>query len=272
MRTQKLVTGLITLFMVNYTLFFFTVPIIKANSTIPTNFNQRLNLETVYIYNVSAFNISKPLEWLDVDYFAPSKGFANTTPGGQIKVNFTGFYEKDPNDFFNLFESPMPYMNVEFIEKRFGFLETNTTFYNVSNGESDMNLLLGYNSFKSGFLIPINNYTYLKEQAFNQDQGPFMNATISIQDTRDKITFDFKQTVYGRQNTTSTYDKISGLLIYTNTSYGNYTLEMTLTNLPDLTDNSLIPSYNVYIIISILYITIPLFILKLNRKINKSKK
>ena len=269
MTNQKLTPGLITLLMITYALFFFTVPISKANSTIPSNFNQKLNLETIYIYNVSSFNTSKPLEWYEVDY--SSKVFANTTPGGQIKVNFTGFNDKDPNDFFNLFGNPMPYMNIEFVENRFGLLETNTTFYNVSNGEADMNLLIGYNTFKSVFLLPINNFTYLKEQAYAQDQGPFWNATILIGETNNKITFEFKQTVYGRQKTTSTYDKVSGLLVYTNTSFGNYTLEMTLINLPDLTDNSLIPSYNLSIIIYILCISIPFVILKFNHKINRCK-
>ncbi|MFW9936911.1 MAG: hypothetical protein ACFFD5_04640 [Candidatus Thorarchaeota archaeon] len=257
--------------LLNSAFFLFTIPIVKANSTIPSNFNKQLNLETVYIYNVSLFNVSKPLEWADVDWMKPTKGFANTTLGGQIKVNFTGFYPKDPNDFFNLFESPMPYMNIEFIENRSGSLVTNSTFYNVSNGEADMNLLLGYNYFKSGFLIPINNFTYLREQAYAQDQAP-MNATVSVWQTNDKITFDFKQEVFLHQNTTSIYDKISGLLIYTNTSAGNYTLEMTLTNLPDLTGNPLIQSYSIIVIVSIIFIIIPFLSLKINFKLKEKMK
>ncbi|MFX1355748.1 MAG: hypothetical protein ACFFA8_00550 [Promethearchaeota archaeon] len=270
MRTKNYLAELFIFLVLNSAFFLFTVPIVKANSTIPSKFNKQLNLDTIYIYNVSAFNTSKSLEWLDVDYLAPSKGFANTTPGGQIKVNFTGFYEKDPNDFFNLFESPMPYMSIEFIENRNGTLVTNTTFYNVSNGEAAMNLAIGYNYFQSGFLLPIDNFTYLKEQAYAQDQPP-MNATISIREINDKITFDFKQETFF-QNTTSSYDKISGLLVYTNTSVGNYTLEMRLTNLPDLTDTPLIPSYNILIMASIIFIIIPFLSLKINFKLKEKTK
>ena len=185
-------------------LFLSFVPITKAESIIPSNFNQELDLTEVYIYEVIAFNTSKPLEWADLNWTAPSKGFANTTPGGQIRVNFTGFYEKDPNDFFNIFNSPMPYMDIEFIENRFDNFVHNVTFYNVSNGEADLNLLLGYNRFKSGFLIPINNFTWLKQQAYAQDEPPFMNATVTILETATRITFDFHQKTGLQQKTKST--------------------------------------------------------------------
>ncbi|MBY8983666.1 MAG: hypothetical protein KGD65_01210, partial [Candidatus Lokiarchaeota archaeon] len=104
--------------------------LVKADTSTPDNFNKNLDLDQVYIYNVTAFNSTKPLEWKDFNWV--TKGFANTTVGGQLKINFTGFYEKHPNDMFNLFESPMPYMDIEFIENRSGILVTNTTFLNVS--------------------------------------------------------------------------------------------------------------------------------------------
>jgi hypothetical protein len=201
---------------------------------IPSNYNNQLDLNEIYIYNVTSFNTSKALEWRELDWFAPPRGFVNTTPGGQILVNFTGFYDKDPFDFYNLFESPIPYMNIEFKKLQQGILVTNMTFYNISNGEADMNLLLGYNYFKSGFLIPNNNFTFLKQQAYLQDEPPFMNATVTIEETQNSISFDFRQKVGFFQKTKSVYDKISGLLIYTNTTVGNYTLEMMLTNLPNL--------------------------------------
>lgn len=205
-----------------------------ASPLIPSNYNNQLDLNEIYTYNVTAFNTSKALEWRELDWFAPPRGFVNTTPGGQILVKFTGFYDKDPFDFFNLFESPIPYMNIEFKKLQQGILVTDMTFYNISNGEADMNLLLGYNYFKSGFLIPNDNFTFLKQQAYQQDEPPFMNATVTIEETQNSISFDFRQTVGFFQNTKSVYDKISGLLIYTNTSVGNYTLEMTLINLPTL--------------------------------------
>lgn len=238
-----------------------SIQLVKADTNIPDNFNKNLDLDQVYIYNVTEFNTTKPLEWADVDWFAPTKGFVNITPGGQLKVNFTGFFEKDPNDFFNLFKSPMPYVTIEFIENRSGILVTNITLLNVSNGEAALNLLLGYNLFKSGFLIPITNFNNLTQEAYAQDEPPWMNATVSIQETSKTISFDFKQKTSLQQETKCIYDKASGLLMYTNTSFGNYTLEMTLTNLPILPsgENS-IPSFDVYIlwgtitIISIIYI------------------
>ena len=243
-----------------------------SSPSTPANYNDQLDLNEIYVYNVSSFNTSKHLEWRELDWFAPPRGFVNTTPGGQISVNFTGFYDKDPNDYFNLFESPIPYMNIEFKENQLGVLVTNTTFYNISNGEVDMNLLLGYNYFKSGFLIPNNNFTFLKQQALAQDEPPWMNATVIIEETQNNISFDFRQEVGFLQRTKSIYDKISGLLIYTNTSVGNYTLEITLTNLPILnTDPQLIPSYTPIITFATLSIASILLILKTKKKRKKQK-
>ena len=243
-----------------------------ASPSIPTNYNNQLDLNEIYVYNVSAFNTSKALEWRELDWFAPPRGFVNVTPGGQILIDFTGFYDKDPNDFFNLFESPIPYMNIEFKKIHQGSLITNTTFYNISNGEVDMNLLLGYNTFKSGFLIPTNNITYLKQEAYAQDQPPFMNATVIIEENPNNISFDFHQEVGFLQRTKTTYDKVSGLLMYCNTSVGNYTLEMTITNLPDLSTNHIfVPSYIPTITFFTISITSILLILKVRRSRNKQR-
>ncbi|MFX1488543.1 MAG: hypothetical protein ACFFBI_05305 [Promethearchaeota archaeon] len=247
-----------------------TIPIAKAESSIPNNFNKDLDLNEVYIYNVSSFNTTKRLEWLSLDWFAPPKGYANTSKGGQIRVNFTGFYQKDPNDIFNLFGSPMPYMDIEFLENRSGILVSNATFLNVSNGEAALNLLLGYNVFKSGFLIPINDFNNLTQQAYAQDQPPFMNATVTVQQTSETISIDFKQKTFLQQKTILIYDKISGLLIYTNTSFGNFTLEMTLINKPNFPSGNLgIPSFNFSIIVSVLVIITLVSLLKLHMKRTK---
>ena len=242
----------------------------KTSPSIPSNYNNQLDLNKIYTYNVTAFNTSKALEWRELDWFAPPRGFVNTTPGGQILVNFTRFYDKDPFDFYNLFENPIPYMNIEFKKLQQGILVTNTTFYNISNGEADMNLLLGYNYFKSGFLIPNNNFTFLKQQAYLQDEPPFMNATVTIEETQNSISFDFRQKVGFFQNTKSVYDKISGLLTYTNTSVGNYTLEMTLINLPNLTQEPpLISSYLPIITFITLGIASNLLIIKVKKQRKK---
>jgi len=272
MTKKKIFLGIFATILVFQTIFFALTPPIKADTTIPQNFCGELDFNDIYVYNVSSFNTSKPLEWRELDWVAPPRGFANTTPGGQILINFTSFYDKDPNDFFNLFDSPTPYMNIEFKENRLGVLVTNTTFYNISNGEADMNLAIGYNKFKSGFLIPVNNFTYLKQQAYAQDEPPWMNATVIIEETQNNISFDFRQKGGLLQRTKSIYDKISGLLVYTNTSFGNYTLEMTLTNLPDLNiELPIIPAYPTLIIFTTLTITTLFLTLNAKRKTKKSK-
>lgn len=252
-------------------IFLSSAQLVEADTSIPDKFNKNLNLDQVYIYNVTGFNTTEPLAWLDV--YWSTKAFVNITPGGQLKVNFTGFYEKDPFDF-NSFDNPVPYMNIEFIENRAGIFVSNTTLFNVSNGEADLNLLLGYNSFKSGFLIPISNFNNLTQLAYAQDVPPFMNATVSVQETSTTISFDFKQKTSLQQETKSIYDKASGLLIYTNTSFGNYALEMTLINLPSFPSDSFsIPSFHLLIVITILgtttLINICLKKMKLTKKYSK---
>jgi hypothetical protein len=243
-----------------------SIPFTNAQGEIPANYNHELDLNTVYIYDIHAFNTSEHLEWADLDWTAPSKGFANTTPGGQLKINFTGFYDKNPNDFFNLFESPIPYMDIEFVINLTGVLTTNTTFFNISNGEAAQNLLLGYNKFKPGFLVPINSFSNLTQQAQAQDEPPFMNATVIVEETSTTISFEFKQKTFLRQNTTCIYDKVSGLLTYTNTTFGNFFLEMTLTNLPNLDSDSLsVPSYPILTVLLTTSIII-IIIIKLYNK------
>ena len=245
---------------------------IKAEGEIPNNYNQNLDLDEVYIYKITAFNTSEHLEWADLDWTAPSKGFANTTPGGQIKVNFTGFYEKNPNDFFNIFENPIPYMDIEFVINRSGILTSNTTFYDVSDGETAQNLLLGYNKFKSGFLIPINSFSNLTQQAFAQDEPPFMNATVIVQETSTTISIEFKQKTFSQQKTICIYDKVTGLLTYTNTTFINYFLEMRLINLPSLESGSLsIPSFQVSIILVSLSILSIITYRSINNNLKKNR-
>ena len=208
----------------------FPIPISRADITIPSNFYNNLDTNSIYVYNVTKFG--GDLNWLGFDYL--SKYNTSTNIGGQITVNFTGFYEKNPNDIYNAFQSPMPYMNIEFKENEAGVLISNHTFYNVSNGELAFNTALGYNTFQSGLLIPINNMTYLKELALAQDSD-FMPGKITVEESYNFISFDFKQESKF-QNTTLVYEKKTGLLIWARTKLApitdpiGYTLEMFLTN------------------------------------------
>ncbi|TXT58351.1 MAG: conserved exported protein of unknown function [Promethearchaeota archaeon] len=235
MKEYNKTTVLLTCFLLFQSFLIVSVPLVNANSEIPNKFHQNLDLNKEYIYKVSSFNSEMSLYWADLDYMAPGKGYAATNEGGEIRFMLTGFYDKDPNDFFNLFESPMPYMDVKFYQNVDGTLELNSTFANVSNGEAAQNLLLGYNKFKSGFLIPTDDFTELTESAKAQDEPPFMNATVTVTETSNRITFDFEQKGGFMQKTLVTYDKKSGLLTYTNTTVGAYNLIMELTNGPGAT-------------------------------------
>jgi len=217
-------------FLIIQGIFIVSIPTVKADTTIPPNFYSELDTDSVYIYNVTRFG--GDLSWLGFDWI--SKYNITTNAGGQISVNFTGFYDKDPNDIYNAFGSPMPYMDIEFIENQAGVLSSNHTFYNVSNGETAFNMGLGYNSFQSAFLIPIDNLTYLKELALAQDSG-YMPADVKVEESSNFISFDFKQDSKF-QNTTMVYEKKSGLLVWARTKIApitnpiGYTLEFFLTN------------------------------------------
>jgi len=223
--------------------FLITVPISRADQEIPNTFSQELELNSPYVYNVTQFG--GDLNWIGFDY--SSKYNVSTNTGGQILVNFTGFHDKDPNDNFNAFESPMPYMDVEFVKNDLGTLISNHTFYNVSNGEAGFNMLLGYNFFQSGFLIPSNNLTKLQEIALAQNSGSML-GTIEIEESYNFMLFDFKQDT-GTQNTSLIYDKNTGLLVWAYTEMNpitnplGYKLEMFLTNFS--LDFSELYAYNV---------------------------
>lgn len=243
MSKKSIFLGILVILFAQQGIILLSIPIVKAEDTIPSKFYTNLDIESIYVYNVTKFG--GDLNWLGFDYI--SKYNTSTNSGGQILVNFTGFYEKDPYDIFNAFDSPMPYMDIEFIENEAGMLISNHTFYNVSNGELAFNTALGYNAFQSGFLLPIDNMTYLKELALAQDSG-FIPGEITIEESYNFISFDFKQDSKF-QNTTLVYEKKTGLLIWARTKLApitdpiGYTLEMFLTNFSlDLTNTY---SYNV---------------------------
>ncbi|GAI87047.1 unnamed protein product, partial [marine sediment metagenome] len=211
MKKPPIFLSILTLTLAFQAIFLVSIPNVRADQEIPEEFYQALNLNGTYVYNVTQFG--GDLNWIGFNW--ASKYNTTTNDGGQISVNFTGFYDKDPSDTFNLFGSPMSYMDIEFIENQAGMLVSNHTFNNVSNGEAAFNMLLGYNAFQSGFLVPINNLTRLKEQALAQDTG-FMTGDISVEETYSFISFDFQQDS-GAQNTTLVYEKQSGLLVWART-------------------------------------------------------
>ena len=247
-----------------------STPFSKADSEIPPIFSQEIHLNSTFIYNVTQFG--GDLNWLGFNWV--SKYNTSTNAGGQIMVNFTGFHEKDPNDIFNAFGNPMPYIDIEFVKNELNTLISNHTFCNVSNGEAAFNMLLGYNTFQSGFLIPLDNLTGLKNLVLAQDSG-FMTATITIKENDNVLLFDFQQDS-GFQNTSLIYDKHTGLLVSANTELIpvtnplGYKLEMVLSNYTldlEFPPEHKIPSFPIIIILSIVGISNLVIILLFKRKI-----
>lgn len=270
MKTKKYITIILSILLGISISFSITMPNVKADQEIPVFFSQYLKLNNTYTYNVTQFG--GDLNWLGFDF--ASKYNVSTNSGGQIQVNFTGFHDKDPNDIFNVFNSPMPYMNVEFFRNDLGTLISNHTFYNVSNGEVAFNMLLGYNAFQSGFMIPINNFAELKASALAQDSGYFSGA-ITVKENENVLYFDFKQDS-GFQNSTLIYDKQTGLLVSANTKTIpftdplGYTLEMTMTNYTidlDFASELQISSFPIIIIGSIAGISFAVILLKMKRRV-----
>jgi hypothetical protein len=191
----------------------FSVTIVStmANNIIPVNYYQQLDLNRSNIYNVTQFD--SKFTWLNLSW--DPRGDAITNPGGQIIVNFTGFYDDDPLAFAaSCFNNPIPYINITFMENMAGILVTNTTFYNVSNSEAGLSLAIGYNKFNSGFLIQINSLENLKTLALDQvsDPGP-MQADFIYEEYDYMVEFTFKQD-NKNQNSTMIYDKTTGILVY----------------------------------------------------------
>ena len=180
------------------------------SAAIPLNYSQTLNLSRSYIYNVSQFD--SMVEWVNLTYF--TRGYAITNPGGQLKVNFTGFYNDPDVSTKSCFSDPIPYINITFIENQTGMLVTNTTFYNVSNSEAGLSLAIGYNAFHSGFLIQVNNLGNLKPLALQQvSGGGWFSGSLIITEYDYMIAFEFKQD-NTFQNSTMIYDKKTGILVY----------------------------------------------------------
>jgi hypothetical protein len=136
-----------------------------------------------------------------LDWTAPTKGDVYTNPGGQINVKIRRFGDKDPNDY-TVFSEPLPYIDIKFFENVSNTLVLNFSLSDIPNSEAAMNLAINYNAFLSGFLIPVDNLTKLKEQATDQvDPLGWMPGTVDIEETNCSIMFEFKATDRS-QNTT----------------------------------------------------------------------
>ncbi|TFF93702.1 MAG: DUF4430 domain-containing protein [Promethearchaeota archaeon] len=202
---------IIASFLIIPQIFLSLLPNVKANETIPPEYSDEINLNNLYEYNVTEF--TGPSEWYNYDTQSSEKWETNV--GGQIKINFTGFYSRHPNDWGDDFpDTNMPYMDI-FIYKSGGDL--NFTRVNCSNSEASSSMILGYWPFNSGFLIP-KNISFVQE---------ILNDT-----TLDYVVEESYNFLYMNIEDKSEliYDKFSGLLVYANTFTGDYGIELSLTN------------------------------------------
>ncbi len=205
-----------------------SVPIVKAEGTIADSYYQNLDFNRTYVYEVSQFGDS--VGWYN---FTPWPGNSyegdwKSNLGGQIRINLTGFYEKDLNDWGNLIEDPIPWYDIDILENNLGVLNMNFTLDNRSNSEVARALTLGFNNFQSGFLIPNENLTQIKELAtWQADPGGLYDIVgeIEIEETYNFLYIGFNQ-ISGGQQTDLIYDKKSGLLVWAKTSIFGYLLEI----------------------------------------------
>jgi len=203
---------------------------LNKSNLIPKNYGQNLILGSDYIYNITVFG--EDSEWYN--FSNDIEGLWSPNSGGQIRINFTGFYDRDPKD---LDGDLLPDKNMSWFDvKIYKNITTgqipifNFSQYNISNHEASMNLRLGFSGFQSGFLVPINNFVWLKNIAKVAAEGNKLNATLEIEESYNFIYFSFSETSGGGQKTELIYDKISGLLVWANTSVGEYKLEFFLVN------------------------------------------
>ncbi|MFX1596171.1 MAG: DUF4430 domain-containing protein [Promethearchaeota archaeon] len=223
MKDLKKLTSLF-IFLIFIQLFYLnTVSIVKAENEIPNSYYKNLNLNSTYFYEVSQF--ANPTEWYNLTF--GFEGNWKTNPGGQIRINLTGFYNKDANDWGNVFDDPIPWYDIKIFENNLGILSMNFSLNNRSNTEVSNALTLGYNSFQPGFLIPNENFTNIKSLASNQanPEGSFVVGEVDIEETYNFLYIGFKQT-NGYQKSDLIYDKKTGLLVWAKTSVFGYLLEL----------------------------------------------
>ena len=174
MKNVKIIGYIFFVIMIIQLIYMNFIPIVKADTEIPLQYYQNLDFSKPYVYNVTQFNDA--VGWYN---FTPYPGDSyegdwRTNSGGQIIVNFTGFYNKDPNDWGNVFKDPIPWADIKILENNNGMLVTNFSLSNRSNSEVARALTFGFNKFQSGFLVPNSNLTYLEKLAVNQSDpgGP----------------------------------------------------------------------------------------------------
>ncbi|MFW9945909.1 MAG: hypothetical protein ACFFDX_03675 [Candidatus Odinarchaeota archaeon] len=234
--------------------------------------NYTLSIEKEYKYLVKTF---EPLGWaIWTDLWGNYKDiYATGSERGWILINFTGFYHRDPllwdPDPFK-YADGRPWLDIKVVYQ--GDIRTDITMQmnNVSDSECANNLLISFPGFLSGFLLPIvNNETYdieaevIAASQFTEDREFIYKETDLTIDMYFKCGGSFPQ------ETRLIYEKMTGLLLYVDTTGQNYHLEMNIENY-ELVQNGVdipseIPSFSMIVIASVVIMTI-LIIIKINKK------
>ncbi|MFX1434701.1 MAG: hypothetical protein ACFFB1_13070, partial [Promethearchaeota archaeon] len=230
------------------------------------------DIETEYKYNVNTF---EPLGWaIWTDLWGNYKDiYATGSERGWILVNFTGFYHRDPllwdPDPFK-YADGRPWLDIKVVYQ--GDVRTDITMQmnNISDSECANNLLISFPGFLSGFLLPIvNNETYDIKAEVIAASWFTVDREFTYEETDLTIDMYFKCGGSFPQETRLIYEKITGLLLYVDTTGQNYHLEMNIENYePDqngVDTPSEIPSFSLIVIVSIVLMTI-LIIIKINKK------
>ncbi|TFG17258.1 MAG: hypothetical protein EU533_08435, partial [Promethearchaeota archaeon] len=205
------------------------IPFTPNIATIPPNYSQDLDLDGLYVYNVT--NFGGPSSWYNFSWWLPNYGYEGDWDpriGGQIKINFTGFYDKDPNNWGDIFDDPIPWMDIEIMKNDSGVLVENFKLTNRSNTEIAYNLILGYNDFQPGILMPIDNLTNIKKLAIDQASEGYYPGFSIVEETYNFLYIDFENT--GGIKTSLIYDRWTGLLVWANSTSGGYNMEINSLN------------------------------------------
>ncbi|MFX0187118.1 MAG: DUF4430 domain-containing protein [Candidatus Hodarchaeota archaeon] len=214
------------------------------SASIPSNYSQDLGLDGVYIYNVTDFG--GPTGYYNfTPWPAPSfEGNWEAKTGGQIKINFTGFYNENPLWWGDIYYDSIPWMDIEIMKNDSGVLVSNFTLTNRSNTEISYNLILGYSSFQPGFLIPIDNLTNIKKIAIEEAPKGYFSGQSIVEESFHFLHIDYEN--IGGTTTNLLYDKSTGLLVWAKLSLGGYQMEIKSLNLTynlDLTYNYTVSEY-----------------------------
>ena len=178
-------------------------------------------------YKVLDCNQSGVNEWWTVVY--SYRGDWETEIGSIW--NFTLSDLEDDDGGFAL-ENPIPYFDMLIADNTVA----NFTATNISNSEIAVALGFGYMDFQPGLSVRVDRWDQLAQQAHAQveveqwwDPGTYDYADVTITNTSANVTYEIKQTTGMKQNTTLTYSRDTGRLLYAKTQSSEfYWLELEL--------------------------------------------